>query len=64
MRAAADLPKQAAKKPWIIRQNYLLDLLTMRLSRMEDGVLRFGAANPTASIDAPKCVLTARSATD
>jgi len=59
MRAAADLPKQAAKKPWVIRQNYLLDLLTMRFSRMEDGVLKFGSATPTASVGAPEQVLTA-----
>ncbi len=40
-RAAADLPKQGGKKPWTIRQNYILDMLTMKLSRMEDGVLTF-----------------------
>jgi cation diffusion facilitator CzcD-associated flavoprotein CzcO len=41
LRAAADLPKQAGKKPWYIRQNYLLDMLTMKLSRIEDGILKF-----------------------
>jgi len=43
-RAAADLPKQGGKKPWVIRQNYILDMLTMKLSRMEDGILTFGRA--------------------
>lgn len=41
LRAAANLPKQAARQPWVIKQNYILDMLTMKLSRMEDGVLRF-----------------------
>jgi len=43
-RAAADLPKQAATAPWLIRQNYILDTLTMKVSRLEDGILQFGAA--------------------
>jgi cation diffusion facilitator CzcD-associated flavoprotein CzcO len=41
MRASADLPKQGGKKPWVIRQNYILDMLTMKLSLMEDGILTF-----------------------
>jgi monooxygenase len=40
-RAAADLPKSATKAPWLIRQNYIRDLVTMRLGRIEDGVLQF-----------------------
>lgn len=47
-RAAADLPKQARQKPWLIRQNYILDMLTMKVSRIEDGVLRFTKASPLA----------------
>lgn len=42
-RAAESLPKQAGRKPWWIKQNYILDMLTMRLSRIEDGILKFGA---------------------
>ena len=42
MRAAADLPKQAAQQPWLIKQNYILDMLTMKLGRMEDRILSFG----------------------
>jgi len=45
-RAAANLPKQGAEKPWLVRQNYILDLFTMRLSRMEDGILKFGLSLP------------------
>lgn len=49
VRASANLPKQAAGKPWLIRQNYILDMLTMRLSRLEDGILKFGT--PLSSTD-------------
>jgi monooxygenase len=44
LRAAAHLPKQAPTKPWLIRQNYLLDMFTMKVSRLEDGILKFDAA--------------------
>src|SRR4051812_36365901 len=40
-RAAGDLPKQSAAQPWMIQQNYILDMLTMKLRRMEDGILQF-----------------------
>ena len=40
-RASADLPKQAATAPWLIRQNYFRDSFTMKLSRLEDGILEF-----------------------
>ena len=39
-RAAKQLPKQGDKKPWRLYQNYLLDLLTIRYSRIDDGALR------------------------
>ena len=42
-RAAGSLPKQATKSPWLIRQNYIRDMISMKLSRMEDGVLKFSA---------------------
>jgi monooxygenase len=47
LRAAANLPKQATERPWLIRQNYILDLFTMKLSRLEDGILQFRATVPT-----------------
>jgi len=50
-RAAADLPKQAATAPWLIRQNYLRDMLTMKISRLEDGILQFGTAAAVARAD-------------
>ncbi|SFW87713.1 flavin-containing monooxygenase [Amycolatopsis australiensis] len=43
-RAAPGLPKQGDRRPWLMRQNYLLDLADMRFGRLDDGVLRFGHA--------------------
>jgi hypothetical protein len=37
------LPKQGAKKPWKLNQNYLVDLLTLRYGALNDGVMRFTA---------------------
>ena len=51
LRAIPDLPKQAATKPWFIRQNYLRDAITMKLARIDDGVLRFATATPAKSGD-------------
>ncbi len=55
-RALALLPRQGVHKPWRLDQNYLLDLLHLRWSRLEDGVLRFdraGAAPPQAADPPP-----------
>ena len=40
-RAANQLPKQGATKPWKLNQNYLSDLIAMRFGAVDDGVLRF-----------------------
>jgi monooxygenase len=40
-RALPLLPKQGTEKPWRVYQNYLRDLVSLRLQRLEDGVLRF-----------------------
>lgn len=50
-RAAADLPKQGPGQPWLIRQNYILDMLTMKLGRVEDGILQFDAVSPLRHSD-------------
>jgi hypothetical protein len=52
-RAAADLPKQGPGSPWLIRQNYILDMLTMKLGRVEDGILKFGVATAIVRADIP-----------
>lgn len=41
-RAAGELPRQGTVKPWRIHQNYIRDLLALRLGRLRDGALRFG----------------------
>ena len=40
-RALAKLPKQGDRKPWRLYQNYVLDWLTLRWGRVDDGHLRF-----------------------
>lgn len=40
-RGLAMLPKQGEKRPWVANQNYLRDLLDIRLARLEDGVMTF-----------------------
>lgn len=53
MRAAADLPKSGTRAPWLIRQNYIRDMMTMRFGRVEDGVLRFSKAVPVGEKQVP-----------
>jgi len=45
-RALATLPKQGDRKPWRLYQNYLLDWLTLRWGRVDDGHLQFTPAPP------------------
>ena len=40
-RAADRFPKQGKGAPWYLRQNYVLDRITMKLGRIDDGTLRF-----------------------
>ncbi len=49
LRAAADLPKQSDRKPWLIKQNYILDMLTMKMGRVDDGILKFTSDMPVRS---------------
>jgi cation diffusion facilitator CzcD-associated flavoprotein CzcO/short-subunit dehydrogenase len=42
-RSADRLPKQATKKPWVNRDAYLGDLLSVKLGRIDDGVLKFSS---------------------
>jgi monooxygenase len=46
-RALETLPKQGARKPWRLYQNYAKDLLSLRYGKIEDGALRF--AKPAAA---------------
>jgi cation diffusion facilitator CzcD-associated flavoprotein CzcO len=40
-RAAAHLPRQGSRKPWRIHQNYLRDLLALKLAPLADGAMQF-----------------------
>ncbi|MES2721954.1 MAG: NAD(P)/FAD-dependent oxidoreductase [Pseudomonadota bacterium] len=40
-RAMASFPKQGTKAPWKLHQNYALDLMNLRFTKIEDGVLQF-----------------------
>jgi len=40
-RALDKLPKQGAREPWRLYQNYAKDIRLMRFQRIDDGVLRF-----------------------
>jgi cyclohexanone monooxygenase len=41
VRALRLLPKQGMHRPWRVYQNYLLDALTLRFGRIDDGFLEF-----------------------
>lgn len=56
LRALPDFPSQGARAPWKLRQNYYRDLVTMRLGRVDDGVMRFARTSPAAD----EAVLTPR----
>lgn len=40
-RASDQMPRQGSKRPWFLRQNYLLDRLEMSLGRVDDASMRF-----------------------
>ncbi|MBV1693268.1 MAG: NAD(P)/FAD-dependent oxidoreductase, partial [Hyphomicrobiales bacterium] len=40
-RAIDKLARQGTTPPWRLHQNYLLDLISLRYSRLEDGVMRY-----------------------
>ena len=40
-RALDTLPRQGDRAPWMLKQNYLVDLRTIRRDAIDDGVLRF-----------------------
>ncbi len=45
-RAIDNFPKQGSKAPWTLRQNYALDLLDMKFSKLDDGSLEFHRPEP------------------
>jgi cation diffusion facilitator CzcD-associated flavoprotein CzcO len=49
LRARPDFPSQGSKRPWRLYQNYPLDVVTLRLGELEDGVLHFSDGRVEAS---------------
>ncbi|HEX2764519.1 MAG TPA: NAD(P)/FAD-dependent oxidoreductase [Allosphingosinicella sp.] len=47
-RALDVLPRQGSKKPWKLYQNYALDMASLKLAPVEDGVIRFAKAGAPA----------------
>jgi monooxygenase len=45
-RARRLLPKQGARKPWRVNQNYALDVMALRFGRVDDGALEFRRREP------------------
>jgi cation diffusion facilitator CzcD-associated flavoprotein CzcO len=45
LRAVDKFPKQGSRRPWRLYQNYALDIVSLRLSRLEDRTLRFTRAS-------------------
>ena len=53
-RAISRLPKQGAKVPWRVHQNYALDVMAFRFGALEDGVMKFSRPHLVAGAeDAP-----------
>ncbi len=52
-RAHDILPRQGSKKPWRLYQNYALDMMSLRLGRVDDGTMEFSklpARKPQAAV--------------
>jgi monooxygenase len=41
LRSLDEFPKQGSKEPWKLRQNYVLDIRTIRRGPIDDGAMRF-----------------------
>ncbi len=44
-RSLHEFPKQGSKEPWRLRQNYVLDIRTIRRGPIEDGAMQFSRAD-------------------
>jgi monooxygenase len=56
LRAIDQFPKQGAKAPWRLYQNYALDILSLKRGALEDGVLEFFAAGSRVRVAEPVAV--------
>ncbi len=52
-RSLHEFPKQGSKEPWKLRQNYVLDIRTIRRGPIDDGAMRFSNPAPRGSASEP-----------
>jgi monooxygenase len=53
LRSLDEFPKQGSKEPWKLRQNYVLDIRTIRRGPIDDGAMRFSNPAPRRSQSEP-----------
>jgi monooxygenase len=53
LRSLDEFPKQGSKEPWKLRQNYVLDIRTIRRGPIDDGAMRFSNPAPRGSKSEP-----------
>jgi monooxygenase len=53
VRSLDQFPKQSGKVPWKLRQNYLVDLLNLRLRAIDDGTLVFSKGGQPETVAVP-----------
>jgi monooxygenase len=53
LRSLHEFPKQGSKEPWKLRQNYVLDIRTIRRGPIDDGAMRFSNPAPRGSKSEP-----------
>lgn len=58
-RALPTLPRQGVEVPWKTYQNYIMDMITIRYGKLDDGHIRFGKAGDRAGVAAPEVVAEA-----
>jgi hypothetical protein len=40
-RAISKMPKQGSKRPWRLYHKYVLDIVTLRFGKVDDGVMKY-----------------------
>jgi len=56
LRSIEQFPKQGSKAPWRLRQNYPLDIMSLKFGAVEDGAMQFSRASVAATAAQPLAV--------
>lgn len=56
LRSIEEFPKQGSRTPWRLRQNYPLDMMSLRLSPIDDGAMQFSRAGSAQTAADPVAV--------